>query len=100
MDFIPWYESSPNGLVYMNGFKLESGLPPTVAQVAQNSSISAPSPTGASSGQLSALLANETFLIDIAQNMFKAHRDWIGQSTGAPPAAYLRCSCLTPIVLD
>ena len=93
VDFIPWFQSSPNGLVYRAGFKLDSGLPPTVEQVAQNNYFPTP-PTSPSidalSNQINAILTNETFLIEIAQNTFRAHRDWIGQFARAPHLRKLR----------
>ncbi len=80
VDFIPWHQSSPNGLYYRNGFKLDTGLPPTVTQFAQNkSSSSTTSPSvEALSEKLNVFLTNETFLAELAQNTFKAHKDWIG----------------------
>lgn len=83
VDFIPWFQSSPNGLVYKDGFKLDSGLPPTVSQVAENNyfpDLDTTSPSyEALSNEVNTFLTNETFLLEVTQNVFKAHRDWIGK---------------------
>ncbi|KAI1879433.1 hypothetical protein JX265_002387 [Neoarthrinium moseri] len=81
VDFIPWYQSSKNGLYYHNGIKLDSGLPPTVSQVSENSSLSAsaemnPS-TQALSDSIDTMINNDTFLIEMALNMHKAHKDFL-----------------------
>lgn len=39
VDFIPWYQSSDNGLYYYNGIRLPNGMPPTVAQTEANASL-------------------------------------------------------------
>ncbi|KAI0143397.1 L-amino-acid oxidase [Xylariaceae sp. FL1272] len=81
VDFIPWYQSNSNGLVYKNGFKLDTGLPPTVAQLAANPSLLAapamnPS-TKMASETIEAVTSNETFKIELALNMHQAHKDFI-----------------------
>ncbi|KAL2132259.1 hypothetical protein VTI74DRAFT_3999 [Chaetomium olivicolor] len=42
VDFINWMQNDPNGLVYKNGFKLSSGLPPTVAQIQADPTLGSP----------------------------------------------------------
>lgn len=81
VDFIPWHQSSPNGLVYQDGFKLDTGLPPTVSQLAQSNSAAAPTSASykALSDKVDLITQNETFLAEIAQNTFKAHKDFIGK---------------------
>ena len=44
VNFIPWIQWNPKGLVYRKGFKLETGLPPTVAQMAANASLNPNTP--------------------------------------------------------
>lgn len=83
VDFIPWYQSSDNGLYYYNGIKLDTGLPPTVAQIRNDSSLAVTYPMDASTQALSdkidALSSNETFMIELATNTFKAHKDFLGR---------------------
>ena len=83
VDFIPWYQSSPNGFVHQSGFKLPSGLPPTVAQVAANASLGPPvKPLDNSTLELlakaAAYLPGSNFSVEMAKNMYKAHKDFIG----------------------
>ncbi|KAK4641344.1 hypothetical protein QC761_502760 [Podospora bellae-mahoneyi] len=82
VSFQPWYQSSPNGLVYRNGFKLPSGLPPTSAQIAADPSLGTPSmprdnSTIALAAALSEYMPPSSVYADVANNMFKAHKDWI-----------------------
>lgn len=85
VDFIPWYQSSKNGLYYHNGIKLSSGLPPTTAQVAANASLAVSSVLNPSTQdlaeKLSSTLPGVEFMVEMAQNMFKAHREWLGMQT-------------------
>ncbi|KAI1081438.1 flavin-containing amine oxidoreductase-domain containing protein [Whalleya microplaca] len=86
VDFIPWLQSSSNGLYYYNGIKLDTGLPPTVAQTKANSSLvisSSMNPsTEALSEKIDTITTNETFLIELAGNTFKAHKDFIVNGLG------------------
>ncbi|KAI1505740.1 flavin-containing amine oxidoreductase [Biscogniauxia marginata] len=81
VDFIPWLQSNDNGFYYHNGIKLDTGLPPTIKQVAENPSLSIELPLDASTqavqGKVNAILNNETFMIEMATNMHKAHKDFI-----------------------
>ncbi|KAK3377368.1 flavin-containing amine oxidoreductase-domain containing protein [Lasiosphaeria ovina] len=81
VDFIPWIQSNPNGLVYNNGFKLPSGLPPTVAQISANPAYGAPTrpldnSTIALAAAVQSYLPGPEFNVEMAKNMFKAHKDW------------------------
>lgn len=83
VDFIPWIQANPNGLVYKNGFKLPSGLPPTVAQIEADPSLGGPvkeldESTKQLASTVEAHLPGDEFYAEAAKNMFKAHRDWIG----------------------
>ncbi|OTB07012.1 hypothetical protein M426DRAFT_257408, partial [Hypoxylon sp. CI-4A] len=86
VDFIPWYQSSDNGLYYYNGIKLDTGLPPTVAQTEANASLKVTYPENPSTQELSdkidTLMSNETFLIELAKNTFKAHKDFLVNGLG------------------
>jgi monoamine oxidase len=85
VNFIPWYQSSPNGLYYHNGIRLPNGLPPTVAQVADNSSLKVQTVLDASTQELAEkvdeALPGQEFMVEMAKNMFKAHRDFLGKSS-------------------
>lgn len=83
VDFIPWHQSNENGLYYYNGIRLENGMPPTVAQVADNASLSIPTVYDASTQALEDKIASVTtsdeFYIKMANNMFEAHREFLGK---------------------
>ncbi|KAI1142565.1 flavin-containing amine oxidoreductase [Hypoxylon sp. FL0543] len=86
VDFIPWIQSSSNGLYYYNGIKLDTGLPPTIAQTAANSSLKVTYPMEAStealSDKINAIASNDTFMIELASNMFQAHKDFLVNGLG------------------
>ncbi|KAL1892539.1 hypothetical protein Cpir12675_004510 [Ceratocystis pirilliformis] len=89
VDFIPWYQSNKNGLVYKNGFKLPSGLPPTVAQIAANASLGVSTVYDEATLEVETkvedITSNSTFLAEIADNMFKAHSDFVANGLGGKP---------------
>jgi hypothetical protein len=89
VDFIPWYQSSSNGLQYKNGIRLPNGMPPTAAQVAANASLAIPSILDNSTQELQKAvedsLPGAEFYVKVAQNMFKAHREFLdGGLAGLP----------------
>lgn len=83
VDFIPWIQWNQNGLVYMNGFKLDTGLPPTVAQIKADPSLGPSLALDTETQNLQtaveSFLPNASFALDMAKNMFKAHREWLGR---------------------
>lgn len=84
VDFINWVQSNQNGLVYRNGFKLPNGLPPTLAQIKADPSLGGPvkvmdNSTKALSAKLEAALPKSEFFTEAAKNMFKAHKDFLGE---------------------
>lgn len=84
VDFINWVQSNENGLVYNNGFKLPSGLPPTVAQIKADPSLGPPAKVLSDSAEALAAAVEQympgtDFYTDIAKNMYKAHKDWTGE---------------------
>lgn len=89
VDFIPWYQSNSNGLQYKNGIRLPNGMPPTLAQVAANSSLAIPSILDASTQELEDAvedaLPGTDFYVEMAQNMFKAHRKFLDGGLGGLP---------------
>jgi len=89
VDFIKWIQSSSNGLVYKNGFKLPSGLPPTVAQVRADPSLTGPvkvqsDSTKALSAEVDKYLPGSDFYTGLAKNMFKAHKQFVGACWNIP----------------
>lgn len=85
VDFIPWIQNNPNGLVYRNGFKLPTGLPPTVAQIQEDPSLAGPvkeldNSTRALAAAVQEYLPGSEVYAQVAQNMFRAHKEWIGRS--------------------
>lgn len=89
VDFIPWYQSSSNGLHYYNGIRLPNGMPPTTAQVAANASLETPSILDKSTQNLETAiehaLPGAEFYVAMAENMFKAHREFLdGGLDGLP----------------
>jgi hypothetical protein len=84
-----WYQSNENGLYYYNGIKLANGMPPTLAQITANSSLEItladdPSTTALETAVDDALPGTD-FMIQMAQNMFKAHKEWLGELLCVPP---------------
>ncbi|KXJ86598.1 flavin-containing amine oxidoreductase-domain containing protein [Microdochium bolleyi] len=83
VDFIPWIQSNPNGLSYKNGFKLPgTGMPPTLAQIKADPSLGGVTrlvdpATQALEDQISAIVSNEDLMIAVAENMHKAHSEFL-----------------------
>lgn len=98
VDFIPWLQSSPNGLSYKGGFKLDTGMPPTLAEIKANASLAPPPRAMDASTQLlqdkiDALTNDEDFMIKVATNMHKAHSEFLRMSPSLPlsPRTLLIC---------
>lgn len=81
IDFIPWIQADNNGFIYQNGHKLPSGLPPTLAQIASNPDLGSPmtydKDTADLKAKLNSYLPDSDFAVHMANNMFKAHDEWI-----------------------
>lgn len=86
VDFIPWIQSNQNGLSYKNGFKLANGLPPTLAQIAANSSLAATTvyddATNSLDETVDEYMPGSDFSVRMATNMFKAHREFLDSGLG------------------
>lgn len=81
IDFIPWFQENDNGLYYHDGIKLDTGLPPTISQVAADPSlriqrVNLPS-TQALQDHIDSVTTSEEFYAEMATNMFAAHRDFL-----------------------
>ncbi|KAK5992313.1 L-amino-acid oxidase [Cladobotryum mycophilum] len=81
INFIPWIEENENGLQYRDGIRMPNGLPPTIKQISENASLSIPyvldAETQALSDKLTSALPDTSFKVKVAENMYKAHREWI-----------------------
>lgn len=82
VDFIPWLQQSDNGFHYYDGIRVGTGLPPTLGQIAEDPSLTIDLPldesTKSTQAQLQAILANATLLVEVATNMHRAHKDFLG----------------------
>ncbi|KAG5988818.1 hypothetical protein E4U43_004625 [Claviceps pusilla] len=84
IELIDWIETSDNGLQYFDGIRTPSGLPPTVKQVQDNPDLYSPqssesnydAATRATNKKLQDSLPGNDFLVQMARNMYKAHRAW------------------------
>lgn len=95
-DFIPWIQSSENGLVYKNGFKLASGMPPTVGQIRENSTLG-PAPlqydvqtaaAAAAAAMSSGTTPSPRFLLEAGRSSASGTR----RPGASPGAARSRCN--------
>nr|WKC17449.1 putative L-amino-acid oxidase [Sarocladium sp.] len=82
INLIPFIQSSPNGLAYYQGNKLENGLPPTQADVAADPALGNESPEIPESAQelaaqLQRALPNAEFLELMATNFWQAHAEFL-----------------------
>ncbi|KAL8943111.1 MAG: hypothetical protein Q9211_001099 [Gyalolechia sp. 1 TL-2023] len=86
VNFIPWIQESPNGLVYLNGFKQANGLPPTVADLdtSQNSTTQPPvDPTvGNITDLITELACSPPLMESLAKNVFTAYKTFIDTGLG------------------
>ncbi|KAL8932987.1 MAG: hypothetical protein Q9216_006576 [Gyalolechia sp. 2 TL-2023] len=86
VNFIPWIQESPNGLVYLNGFKQDNGLPPTVTQIdsSQNTTTQPPvDPTvGNITGQITELACTPELMEAAGRNVFTAYKSFIDTGLG------------------
>ena len=81
VEFIPWYQTSPNGLVDNDGIRLPDGSIPTSADIKDDPSLTPPQNLAPDAKGLLTkvedILDNKTFLAELASNMFNAHKDWL-----------------------
>lgn len=81
ISFIPWLQRSPNGLYAIGGIRLPNGDIPTRADILANpslvpESVSDPAITAAEDA-VRAIANNQTFIQEIARNMFRAHKSFL-----------------------
>lgn len=86
INFIPWYQRSPNGLYYYNGIKKPNGLPPTITEVGNNKNLTAQIPVDPLVTNLTNLVqdvaCNPTIMAAAATNVFTAHKAWLDTGLG------------------
>ncbi|KAL8652717.1 MAG: hypothetical protein Q9210_002518 [Variospora velana] len=84
--FIPWLETSPNGLSYFNGFKKADGLPPTVSEVEGNENLTAQIQVdpvvGNITDQVFAIGCDPEIMAAAAKNVFTAYKTFINDGLG------------------
>jgi hypothetical protein len=89
VDLIPWYEDSDNGLQYFQGIRLPNGLPPTLQQTQDNSSLAVPlvfdPETKALNNKVNKALPGDKFMLEMARNMYKAHKDFTSNGLDGLP---------------
>lgn len=81
VSFIPWIQSSPNGLYAIGGIRLPNGEIPTRGDILANpslvpESVSDPA-TAAAEDAVRAIVSNQTFIKELATNMFRAHKSFL-----------------------
>lgn len=86
VNFIPWIQSSPNGLYYFNGIKKPNGLPPTVTEVTDNKNLTAQIPIDplvtSVSDLITGLACDPNTTAAAAKNIFTAHKAWLDTGLG------------------
>lgn len=84
--FIPWIQSSPNGLYYANGIKKPDGMPPTVTEIKTNSNLTAQIPVDPIVANISAQIEEIACSPEIGQasvkNVFSAYKTFINSGLG------------------
>ncbi len=81
INFIPWIETSPNGLQYFHGIKKPNGLPPTVTESKNNKNYTAQIPVDPLVTKLTGIYedttCNPTLMAAAAKNVFTAHKAFL-----------------------
>ncbi|KIW24357.1 uncharacterized protein PV07_10076 [Cladophialophora immunda] len=89
VNFIKWYQNSPNGLYYVNGARKPNGQVPTLSEVQANTSLLGTTSTQPDDPKLDALdedintiYNNGSFLDQMARNIYMAHKTFLDQGLG------------------
>ncbi|KAI4117582.1 MAG: hypothetical protein LQ345_002213 [Seirophora villosa] len=84
--FIPWIQTSPNGLSYFSGFKKANGLPPTVTESEASENLTSQSQVnpvvGNITDQIAAIACEPETMAAAAKNVFAAHKIFIDTGLG------------------
>jgi len=82
VDFIPWLQSSPNGLHYFDGIRKPDGTVPTLADIKKNSSLTVAEAENPTLDKVDEIISNITsdpdFMAKMAANVYAAHKDFLG----------------------
>ncbi|KAB8338859.1 hypothetical protein FH972_021803 [Carpinus fangiana] len=80
VDFIPWIQSSENGLYYFDGIRKANGMPPTLGETQANSSLIRPVVDNPAVDKATAAINEVTnkasTLVAAARNIYQAHKDF------------------------
>ncbi|OAL36815.1 hypothetical protein AYO20_03870 [Fonsecaea nubica] len=89
VNFIKWYQSSPNGLYYINGARKPNGQVPTISEVRANASLLGTTSSqpddpklDALDEQLNIIYDNGSFIDQMARNIYMAHKTFLDQGLG------------------
>ncbi|KAL8627237.1 hypothetical protein Q9189_007058 [Teloschistes chrysophthalmus] len=86
VNFIPWLQSSPNGLYYYSGFKKPNGLPPTATEVKNNPNLTIEIPAdpivGNITDQIAAIGCTPDKMAAAAKNTFTAYKTFVESGLG------------------
>ena len=86
INFIPWIQSSPNGLQYLNGIKKPNGVAPTITEAKSNSNYTAHIPFDPLVTELTNIKNNitcePTVMAAAAKNVFTAHKAFLDTGLG------------------
>lgn len=89
VEFIKWYQKSPNGLYYVKGARKPNGQVPTVSEVKLDASLLPPVSTHPGDPKLDELrkdmgliFHNDSFMNEMARNIYKAHKDFLDSGLG------------------
>ncbi|KAL8641999.1 MAG: hypothetical protein Q9228_001266 [Teloschistes exilis] len=86
VNFIPWLQSSPNGLYYYSGFKKPNGLPPTATEVKNNPNLTIEIPAdpivGNITDQIAAVGCTPDKMAAAAKNTFMAYKTFVEAGLG------------------
>ena len=86
INFIPWIQSSPNGLQYLYGIKKPNGVAPTITEAKSNSNYTAHIPFDPLVTELTniedKIACEPTVMAAAAKNVFTAHKAFLDTALG------------------
>lgn len=81
VNFIPWLQTSPNGLYYFNGIKKPDGLPPTITEIKTNKNLTAQIPVDPVvteiTDKIESIGCDPKTMAAAAKNVFTAHKAFL-----------------------
>ncbi|KAI5300726.1 hypothetical protein KEM55_005511 [Ascosphaera atra] len=87
VNFIPFIQNTNNSLSYTDGIRKADGTVPTIAEVSKNASLAPPKQAESpqlekAEDVLKSILKNETFMKELGQNVYKAHKAYLDTFPG------------------